>query len=180
MLKNYVLAVYCVRKKTKREKKRLQGELTKEVHNHTVVRIQQRQNFINTKQSFLSSCLQPTSVAPIKAFNQIIRRKHQKGLSSPTNSFLCITARITTLYCTERMLILMSTYVKTHYKIQFTSFLSSLPAYKSQRSSNSFANAFSARERQYQSQAKYISMVEPGCLRESHRKELLLEKHAGT
>lgn len=38
-------------------------------------------------------------VAAIKALNQIIRQKHQKGLSGSSNSLLCITPHITILRC---------------------------------------------------------------------------------
>lgn len=123
-------SIYCVKEKTLRERKETTGRTNKgsAQSNTPEWKYNRGKTSSNTKQSFLSSCLQPASLAAIKAFNQIIRRKHQKDLGGSTNSSLYITPHITTLYYTERVLILMNTYVKIHYKPQYTSFLSPLPA----------------------------------------------------
>lgn len=149
-------SIYCVKEKTQRERKETTGRTNKgsAQSNTPEWKYNRGKTSSNTKQSFLSSCLQPTSVAAIKAFNQIIRRKNQKGLSGSTNSSLYITLHIITLYYTERVLILMNTCVKIHYKTQYTSFLSPLPALWIRTTPEgkeelwvSFAPAFDARER---------------------------------
>lgn len=71
----------------------------------------------NTKQPFLSSCPQPATAATIKAFNQIIRQKHQKGLSGSSNSLLRITPHITTLRRAEKVLKENKSTIKHHLSV---------------------------------------------------------------
>jgi len=89
---------YFIYEKHKGEWKRLEGELTKEVQAQTHLGENTKEaEACQTKGSlFPSSCLQSTSVATIKALNQMIRQKHQKGLNGSSYSSLCITTHIST------------------------------------------------------------------------------------
>lgn len=79
--------ILCKRKK-KIQKERQQRELRQEMHTQRQYgeNTTEAKTSSNTMLSFLSSSLQPTSVVAIKAFNQIIRRKHQKKASAASRA----------------------------------------------------------------------------------------------
>lgn len=120
--------ILCKRKK-KIQKERQQRELRQEMHTQRQYgeNTTEAKTSSNTMLSFLSSSLQPTSVVAIKAFNQIIRRKHQKRLQ---RLHALLTLHYNTYYQTDlhRESELTNTEVKIHQeKPQYTLFLS-LPA----------------------------------------------------